>query len=44
MTLRLEELSQANWVDYYRCDRCQHVWTVPREECEPVHDVTPRVE
>ena len=31
-------------VDYYRCPACAHVWTVPRNECEPTRDVTPRKE
>ena len=29
-------------VDYYRCDFCQHTWTVPKHECEPTEDVTIR--
>jgi hypothetical protein len=34
----LKGLSQASPVDYYRCDDCKHVWTVPKDEREPTTD------
>ena len=39
----LEMSSQIANVDYYRCDRCGHVWTVPKagKRGEP-RDVTRR--
>ncbi len=30
----------ATFVDYFRCEPCGHVWTVPKEECVPTQDVT----
>jgi len=32
--------SRDSQVDYYRCDTCVHVWNVPKDKCEPIHDVT----
>jgi len=34
----VKSLSQSYAVDYYRCDDCQHVWTVPKDEREPTTD------
>jgi hypothetical protein len=34
----LKGLSQSSSVDYYRCDDCQRVWTVPKDEREPTTD------
>jgi transposase-like protein len=34
----MKGLSQSSSVDYYRCDDCQHVWTVPKDEREPTTD------
>jgi hypothetical protein len=34
----LKGLSHSSSVDYYRCDDCQHVWTVPKDEREPTTD------
>ena len=28
----LKGLSHSSSVDYYRCDDCEHVWTVPKDE------------
>ena len=39
----LEWLSQGNWVDYYRCPLCRHVWTVGKDDQGHVHHVTPLV-
>ncbi len=36
----LRVLSQSSYVDYYRCDDCEHVWTVPKDKGEPTTDVT----
>ena len=27
----LEASSKDAWVNYYRCERCGHVWTVPKD-------------
>jgi hypothetical protein len=35
----LKAVSQSSSVDYYRCDDCEHVWTVPKDEREPTTDV-----
>lgn len=38
---RMESLSKASaYIDYYRCEECRHIWTVPKGECEPADDVT----
>ena len=37
----LEWLSQGNWVDYYRCSLCRHVWTVGKDDQGHIHHVTP---
>jgi hypothetical protein len=37
---RLETLSRIAPHDYCRCDACAHVWSTPREECDPTTDVT----
>ena len=42
--LWLSDLSRNAYVDYYRCFTCAHVWTVPKEQCEPVHDVTLKIQ
>jgi transposase-like protein len=34
----VKSLSQSPSVGYYRCDDCQHVWTVPKDEPEPTTD------
>jgi hypothetical protein len=34
----LKGLSQSSFVDYYQCDDCQLVWTVPKDEREPATD------
>jgi hypothetical protein len=34
----MKGLSQISSVDYYRCDDCKHVWTVPKDEPEPTDD------
>jgi transposase-like protein len=34
----MKGLSQSSAVDYYRCDDCQHVWTVPKDKPEPTSD------
>ena len=41
---RLESISRDALVDYYRCPLCAHVWTVPKEQCEPTTDVTVKVQ
>lgn len=38
----LESLSREAYVDYYRCDPCAHIWSVPKDKCTPAHDVTVR--
>lgn len=39
----LESVSEASfYIDYYRCPVCVHVFTAPKEECEPTDDVTVR--
>ena len=35
----LKAVSQSSSVDYYRCDDCEHVWTVPKDEREPTTDL-----
>jgi len=34
----MKGLSQSSAVDYYRCDDCQYVWTVPKDKPEPITD------
>jgi len=34
----MKGLSQSSTVDYYRCDDCQHVWTVAKDKPEPTTD------
>ena len=34
----LKGLSQCSSVDYYGCDDCKRVWTVPKDEREPIAD------
>jgi hypothetical protein len=34
----LKGLSHSSSLDYYRCDDCQHVWTVPKDERAPTTD------
>ena len=34
----LKGLSQSSTVDYYGCDDCKLVWTVPKDEREPTTD------
>jgi len=36
----LKSVSQDADVDYYRCQACAHVWSVPKGKCEPTNDVT----
>ncbi len=32
----LESLSKSfTYLDYYLCRPCQHIWTVPKDQCEP---------
>ena len=30
----LEAASKSAWVNYYRCDECGHLWTVPKDQPE----------
>ena len=34
-------LSQEATVDYFRCDKCGHVWTADKQTHEPINHVTP---
>jgi hypothetical protein len=34
----LKGLSQSSSVNYYGCDDCKLVWTVPKDEREPTTD------
>jgi uncharacterized Zn finger protein len=31
----LEHPSKEAWVNYYRCDKCGHVWTMPKPQEKP---------
>ncbi len=38
--LVIETLSRLfHDIDYYECRTCAHVWTVPKNECEPAAPV-----
>jgi hypothetical protein len=37
----LKVSSEMAEVNYYRCDRCSQVWTVPKGRAEGVRDVAP---
>ena len=36
----LEASSDSARVDYYRCPVCEHVWTTPKDKCDPTRDVS----
>ena len=37
---KLRGISRDAYVDYYRCDRCGHVWTTEKGSDRPVSDIT----
>jgi len=37
----LEEASKDATVNYYRCGKCGHIWTVSKDGRGTVHHVTP---
>jgi hypothetical protein len=37
---RLDDLSTAAWVDYFRCEQCGSVWNVPKSGDTPPTAVT----
>ena len=38
----LKVSSEMAEVNYYRCDRCSQVWTVPKGPAEAVRDIAPK--
>ena len=40
-TRRLDGASEDAYVNYYRCERCGHVWTTSKDDGSIVHHITP---